>query len=243
MTPAEGHLQNLSRQGGDMPLARNSQLIKLGTAALSDAIGKSGAMDHDMQCRSANPDMAGPAFTVRVHTADILMIPQALSDCPGGHVLVIDGQGELNTALWGKLSTLAALRKGLTGVVIDGAVRDTSAIRKSTLPVFARAVVPNAGGTEYLGEMGGAIQCGGQVVRPGDWVVGDKDGVVIISADKLERTILIAQSIVAAEKRIERAIRRGENLTHLLRSQEVIERKQSDTFIPQLRAFTRGRRS
>jgi regulator of RNase E activity RraA len=76
-------------------------IIRLGAAAISDALGKRGAMDHDMQCRSANPAMAGPAFPVRVHTADILMISQALTECPRGRVLVIDAQGELNTAVWG----------------------------------------------------------------------------------------------------------------------------------------------
>ena len=133
---------------------------------------------------SANPHMAGPAFTVRIHTADILMVAKALSDCAKGQVLVIDGQGELNTALWGELTTLAALRKGLAGVVIDGAVRDSAAIRRSLLPVFARAVVPNAGGAEYLGELNVTVQCGGQVVRPGDWVIGDEDGVVVVPAEQ-----------------------------------------------------------
>src|SRR5687768_5058347 len=100
-------------------------LVQLGTAALSDAMGKAGALDHDMKCLSANPRMAGPAYTVRIHTADILMVAAALSQCPSGCVLVIDGQGELNTALWGDLTTLAALRKRVGGVVIDGAVRDS----------------------------------------------------------------------------------------------------------------------
>src|SRR5262245_50637766 len=99
-----------------MPLTQARRLVKLGAAALSDAIGKSGALDNDMRCRSANPKMAGPAYTVRVHTADILMVTAALSQCPKGHVLVIDGQGELNTALWGELTTLSALLKGLAGV-------------------------------------------------------------------------------------------------------------------------------
>src|SRR5713226_10110228 len=105
-----------------MPIARSRmarQLIRLSTAALSDAMGKSGAMDHDMRCLSANSKLAAPACTVRVHTADILMIAKALSECPRRHALVIDGQGELNTALWGELTTLAAFRKGLAGVVID----------------------------------------------------------------------------------------------------------------------------
>ena len=214
-------------------------LIKLGTAALSDAMGKSGAMDHDMRCLSANAKMAGPAYTVRVHTADILMVAAALSECPKGRVLVIDGQGELNTALWGELTTLAALRKRLAGVVIDGAVRDSLSISRSRLPVFARAVVPNAGGAEYVGDVNIAVQCGGQVVRPGDWMVGDEDGVVVIPAERLSDTIGTAERIVKAEKALEKAILSGVDLGQLLRSREIIERKKSEVFIPQLRAAKR----
>ena len=228
-----------------MPVARSPlvrRLMKVGTAALSDALGKSGAMDHDVQCVSANPKFAGPAHTVRVHTADILMIAKALSECPPHHALVIDGQGELNTALWGELTSLAALRKGVAGVVIDGAVRDVAKIRRSLLPVFARAVVPNAGGAEYLGEIGIAVQCGGQVIHPGDWLAGDEDGVVVIPAGKLRPTLEAAERVVAAERVIERAIRSGKDLGRLLRSQEAIERKAFEIFIPQLRAATRKKR-
>ena len=90
-----------------------------------------------MQCFSANCRMAGPAYTLRVHTADILMVGKALSDCPPGHVLVIDGQGERNTALWGAITTECARLKGVEGIVIDGAIRDLAQIRRSPLPVFA----------------------------------------------------------------------------------------------------------
>jgi len=215
--------------------------MRVGAAAISDALRKTGAMDHSIECRSANPKMAGPAYTVRVHTADILMIAQALSECPRGQTLVIDGRGELNTALWGELTTLEAQRKGLAGVVIDGAIRDAAAIRRSRLPVFAKAVVPNAGGAEYLGEIGGTVQCGGQVVRPGDWIVGDEDGVVVIPAEKVEQALATAKRIVAAELEIERAVRRGEDLATLLRSQEVIRQKEKAVFIPQLRMPAQGR--
>ena len=102
------------------------RLLSLRPALLSDALGKSGAMDHYIQCFSANCRMAGPAFTARVHTADILMVGKALSDCPAESVLVIDGQGERNTALWGAITTEGARRKGVKGVVIDGAIRDVA---------------------------------------------------------------------------------------------------------------------
>ena len=211
-------------------------LTRLGTAALSDALGKTGAMRHEMQCRSARAQMAGPAFTVSLHTADILMVPIALAECPQGHVLVIGGQGERNTALWGELTTYSALGKGLAGVVIDGAIRDAAKIRRSQLPVFALGVVPNAGGGEYVGELNATLSCAGEVVRPGDWLVGDEDGVVVIPAAKLEATAATAARIVAAEKRIEREIRKGVDLCHLIGTRQAVERKQGEVFVPQLRA-------
>ena len=218
-------------------------LMSVGTATLSDALGKSGAMDHGMRPMSANPRMAGQAFTVRIHTADILMVAKALSDCEKGQVLVIDGRGELNTALWGELTTLAALKKGLAGVVIDGAVRDIATIRRSPLPVFARSVVPNAGGAEYLGELNVPVQCGGQIIHPRDWMVGDEDGVVVVPAERVSLVQERAKQIIEAEKVLDQQIRKGADLGALLRIQELIDRKQSEVFLPQLRSVVRRQRS
>jgi 3-hexulose-6-phosphate synthase/6-phospho-3-hexuloisomerase len=215
--------------------SERKRLMTLKTALLSDALGKTGAMDHEIKCVSANCRMAGPAATLRVHTADILMVGKAVSTCPTGCVLVIDGQGELNTALWGSLITVASQLKGMEGVVIDGAVRDIEAIRKERFPVFARAVVPNAGGAEYVGEMNTTIQCGGAVVTPGDWVVGDEDGVVIIPADRLSAVLNVANELKAVEKNIERAIRHGDDIGSILRYDEVLEEKAKGVFLPQMR--------
>ena len=210
------------------------RLLKLGTGPVSDALDKGGAMDHEMRPWSANARMAGPAFTVQIHTADILMVSKALAECPAGHVLVIDGHGERNTALWGGLTTLSALRKGLAGVVVDGAIRDLASIRGSRLPVFARAVVPNAGGAQYAGKLQVPVACGGAVVNPGDWLVGDDDGVVVIPASRLEETLEKATRIVEAEKRIAKAIRAGVEVATLLRVEETLERKSKEIFVPQL---------
>ena len=217
------------------PAKTRTSLLKLGAGPISDALGKTGAMDHEIRPRSANPRMAGPAFTVRVHTADILMVSKALSECPKGSVLVIDGHGERNTALWGGLTTAAAHRKGLAGIVVDGAIRDIAEIRRSRLPVFARAVVANAGGAEYAGELEVPVQCGGIVVNPGDWLVGDEDGVVVIPIQRLEEAIRIGNSIIDAEERIAAAIAAGEDLGKCLRVDEVLAAKAKEIFVPQLR--------
>jgi len=211
------------------------RLLKFGVGPVSDALGKSGAMDHEMRPWSANPRMAGPAFTVQLHTADILMVSKALTECPAGSVLVIDGHGELNTALWGGLTTMLALKKGLAGVVVNGAIRDLGDIRKSRLPVFAKSIVASAGGAEYAGHLQVPVSCAGVVVNPGDWLVGDEDGVVVIPLARLEEALTTAARILEAEKRIAKAIRAGQDLGTMLRVDEVLERKRKEVFVPQLR--------
>jgi RraA family protein len=228
-------MNQATRLSAAVPARLVKEIRTIRTSLLSDALGKGGAMDHDMQCLSANCRMAGPAVTVRVHTADILMVGITLSHCPKGSVLVIDGQGELNTALWGEVTTLAARLKGLQGVVIDGAIRDLYKIRHDKLPVFARGVVPNAGGVQYAGEFQVPVQCGGAIVHPGDWVVGDEDGVVVVPQDRLESVIEAAKRLAVVEKKIEDEVAKGKDLATLLRYHELLEKKTSEGVLPQMR--------
>ncbi|MDE0125046.1 MAG: RraA family protein [Bryobacterales bacterium] len=231
--PPPGRSQSSARD------ATARRFLSLSSGLVSDALGKCGGMDHGIHCRSAATSMAGPAFTVRVHVGDILMVGKAVSECPPRHVLVIDGRGEPNTALWGGIITRAARRKGLAGVVIDGAIRDSAEIAQDNLPVFARSVVPNAGGAEYVGELQVPVQCGGQPVRPGDWIVGDADGATAVPAERVEETLRSAEHLLAVEIRITEAVLRGEDLGALLRYDEALDRKRSAGLLPQLRYLER----
>jgi 4-hydroxy-4-methyl-2-oxoglutarate aldolase len=217
------------------------RLLSLRPALLSDALGKSGGMDHYMQCFSANCRMAGPAYTLRVHTADILMVGKALSGCPPGHVLVIDGQGERNTALWGAITTECARLKGVEGVVIDGAIRDLAQIRRSPLPVFACGAVPNAGGAEYTGETEIPIQCAGAVVSPGDWIISDEDGLVVVPSGKLDAALARAEALLKVERAIYAEVRKGKDLGELLHYDELLKSKSAAGGLPQMR-FTPTKR-
>lgn len=221
-------------RGADLQAVR-ARLLGLSTGLVSDALGKTGAMDHGIQGRSAVSRMAGPAFTVRVHTADILMVGQAVSNCPAEHVLVIDGHGERNTALWGDIITHAARLKRLAGVVIDGAIRDSAEIRKSSFPVFARSCVPNAGGAEYVGELDLPVQCGGLVVNPRDWVAGDEDGVAVVPAARLAEILAAAEALREIEHEILTEVLQGRDLGELLRYDEILARKRKAGLVPQLR--------
>lgn len=163
------------------------------------------------------------------------MVGKAVSDCPAGRVLVIDGHGECDTALWGGIITQAARLKGLAGVVIDGAIRDSAEIREDPLPVFARAIVPNAGGAEYPGEIAISVQCGGLAVDPGDWVVGDDDGVTVVPATRLDETLSAAEALRGVETKIAAQVARGRDLCELLRYDEILEAKRKAGAVPQLR--------
>ena len=149
--------------------------------------------------------------------------------------LVIDGQGELNTALWGEVTTLAARLKGLQGVVIDGAIRDLYKIRRDKLPVSARAVVPNAGGTQYAGEINVPVQCGGAIVHPGDWIVGDEDGVVVVPQERLEMVMDAARRLAIVENKIRKEVAKGKDLATLLRYHELLDKKAKEGVLPQMR--------
>ena len=129
---------------------------------------------------------------------------------------------------------MSAWKKGLAGVVVEGAIRDLADIRVSKLPVFAKAVVPNAGGGQYVGKLQVPVACCGVAVQPGDWVVGDEDGVVVIPLTRLEEVFEKANRIVEAEKRIAKAIRAGVEIATLLRVEETLERKAKEIFVPQL---------
>jgi 3-hexulose-6-phosphate synthase/6-phospho-3-hexuloisomerase len=163
------------------------------------------------------------------------MVGKALSESPTGSVLVIDGQGELNTALWGAITTTSARLKGLEGVVIDGAIRDVAQVRRDRLPVFARAAVPNAGGAEYRGEIGITIQCAGAVVAPGDWIVSDEDGVVVVPQSRLETSLALAERLRKVELQIQQAVEQGKDLAELLRYDELLRTKASTGGLPQFR--------
>ena len=130
-----------------------------------------------------------------------------------GSVLVINNDGCVHVAPWGELATLSCIQRGIAGVVIDGAARDIDDIRAMNFPLFARAVVPNAGEPKGFGEINAEIQCCGQYIRPGDWIVGDESGVVVIPGERAYEVARRALEVKKTEARIREEIRRGSTLS------------------------------
>jgi RraA family protein len=135
--------------------------------------------------------LAGPAFTVRTPPGEHPSVRRALEEAEAGQVIVVDGGGSLERALWGGKMSRRALERGIAGLVVDGAVRDVDEIEELGFPVFALAAAPTPPLREHEGELGAPIMCGGRAVAPGDLVYGDADGVVVVPqavlAEILER--------------------------------------------------------
>ena len=189
-------------------------LAMVSTPNISDAMHRKGAMS-GMISLSGDVRMAGQAVTVQAFAGDWAKPVEAIDVAGSGDVLVIDNEGSTVVATWGELATLSAINRGLAGVVIDGTVRDIDDIRKLAFPVFARGIVPNAGEPKGFGEINAEISCGGQLVRPGDWIAGDESGVVVIPRERALEVARRALEVKKTEERVREEIRRGSTLAKI----------------------------
>jgi 3-hexulose-6-phosphate synthase/6-phospho-3-hexuloisomerase len=158
----------------------------------------------------------GQAVTVRTIAGDWAKPVEAIDVAGPGDVLVISNDGGTDIAPWGELATHSARNRGIVGIVIDGAVRDVDDIRKMGFPVFARATAPNAGEPKGLGEINTEIVCCGQEVRPGDWIVADESGVVVVPRERGYEIARRAMEVKKTEERIREEIRRGRTLSEVV---------------------------
>ncbi|HVN65209.1 MAG TPA: bifunctional hexulose-6-phosphate synthase/ribonuclease regulator [Methanomicrobiales archaeon] len=190
-------------------------LMGTSTPNISDAMHRKGAMQGILSL-CGDVKIAGRAVTVQTFAGDWAKPVEAIDRAGPGDVIVINNDGGVHVAPWGELATRSCMVKGIAGVVIDGAVRDVDDIRRIGYPVFARAVVPNAGEPKGFGEINTEIACCGQVVRPGDWVVGDENGVVVIPGERVYEVARRAREVQKGEERIREEISRGGTLSSIM---------------------------
>lgn len=179
---------------------------------LADVAGRRGTLDGRIAPLSPSMRLAGPAFTVEVRAGDNLMIHAAMTMARPGDVIIVDGRADRGCALMGSIMINACSKLGLAGVVLDAAVRDTEELRELGFPVFAVGANPN-GPTKFVpGRINWPISCGGVAVSPGDLVVGDADGVVVIEREKAPTLLEAAAQKVAEERARIADIVAGRNL-------------------------------
>ncbi len=199
------------------PLKRKKveeMLDQVSTANITDAMHRRGEM-RGIKYLSVPKKFFGKAFTVRAYPGDWSKVVQAIDMAKRGDVIVVDAH-ESRVALWGELATRSALRKRIAGLVIDGGVRDIEEIKNLDFPIYGRCVSPTAGEPKGMGEVNVTIKCGGVEVNPGDYIVADEDGVVVIPKKRAYEIASRALYVKEKEDRIRKEIEEGKTLGEIL---------------------------
>ncbi len=158
---------------------------ELPVANIDDCMNRMAAVDPAIKPFNKAP-LLGTAFTVKVPEGDNLMFHKAMDMAQPGDVIVIDAGGDIHRAIFGELMITYCKSKGIAGVIVDGSIRDADALAGMDIPVYAKGVTPNGPYKNGPGEINTTISFGGKAVSPGDIIVGDGDGIVVIKPEEAE---------------------------------------------------------
>lgn len=196
------------------------QLNELATTSLSDAMKGLNSLDEGIKPLAQGMRVAGPATTVKLRAADNKMVLKGILEAKPGDVLVIDAKSYVQNASAGDFVIALAKLVGISGVVIDGSVRDIEGIKDLNYPVFCKGVTTAASDKHGTGEVNVPISCGDAVIQPGDFIVGDENGVVVVPKNDVETVIQKAIEKEDQDKmRVEKVLIDKESAFQFIREQ------------------------
>jgi len=193
------------------------------TCAISDCMGRFNAMTSDMKPLFEGIRLVGTAVTVKTLAADLAAAFKAIDICQQGDIVVIDSHGSVNTAFWGENMTMSAINRGVIAAVIDGACRDVEEIKKIKFPVICKGIVPNVGAVAGYGDVNVSIQCAGVAVSPGDIVIVDGNGVVVVPKNDANEILRKAQQLLKTEHILQEKIKAGATIGELVNIDEIFK--------------------
>lgn len=199
-------VRNISRPEGETVRL----LGELGVATVHEAQGRTGLMKPYMRPIYPEARVAGPAVTVLSHPGDNLMIHAAVEVCRPGDVLVVALVSESTDGMFGELLACSVRARGVAGLVIDAGVRDAADLTAMKFPAWAKAISAQGTVKETAGSVNVEVVCAGVVVRPGDAIVGDLDGVVVVPREKAAEIGKLGEQRRAKEERTRERLRSGE---------------------------------
>ena len=198
------------------------ELQTLGAATVYEAQGARGALPSAFKPLHPSMRLAGPALTVDTRPADNLMIHYALLKAKPGDVLVVDAKAFIEAGVWGDVLTQQALHIGLAGLVVNGAVRDAATIIDMGFPVFCRGLSIKGTGKNQPGKVNVPVHMGDALVHPGDILVGDQDGLVVVRPAEAAETLRLARAREEKETHFRDAIKQGATTADLLKLGETL---------------------
>jgi len=191
--------------------------MKVSTPNLSDAMHRKNALGNFIKL--GGNKIVGRAVTVKTLNGDWAKPVEAIDYAEPGDVIVIDA-GDGKVAVWGELATWSCKIKGIGGVVIYGAARDVDEIKKMDYPVFTRHIAPNAGEPKGFGEINVELEIEGVKIRPGDWIIGDDSGIVVVPKERAVEIANRAIDVMEHENRIRGEIKRGGTLSSVIKLED-----------------------
>lgn len=208
----------LGRSAGRDKTALDEDIFELfmqvSTPNITDAMHRKGVL-RGIKPLFEDIKLVGKAVTVQTFEGDWAKPVEATDVAKEGDVIVVYA-GSKDVAPWGELASWSCKQKGIAGIVIDGAVRDVAEIKRLRFPVFAKYIVPNAGEPKGFGELNTEIKCGGETVKPGDWIIGDDNGVVVVPKARAYEMARRAKEVWKTEERIRAEIKKGKTLSQVL---------------------------
>ncbi|WP_459615521.1 RraA family protein [Bordetella sp. 2513F-2] len=173
---------------------------KIPVANISDCMSRMTAGGARLRPMHDGSLLAGPALTVRTRPGDNLMVHKALNLAQPGDVVVVDAGGDLTNAIIGEIMTTYAASRGIAGIVINGAIRDSGTIGRSAFPVYAAGITHRGPYKDGPGEINCTVALDGMTVAPGDLILGDEDGLLCVPYDQAEALYQAASAKHAAEE-------------------------------------------
>jgi regulator of RNase E activity RraA len=205
----------LQRALADLELI--SRFERLDTPAVADAQQGRNVLDQRIRTFVPGRVIAGRAFTVQAPAGSMMTLQKALLEAQPGEILVVDAGGDPRAGgIWGELMSLEACQRGLRGLILDGAARDAAGLREVGFPVFAAGSTPRLGTNLQIGLCQIAVSCGGAPVHPGDFVVADDDGVVVVPAQMVDVTLEAAERIRQRDREVAERLVNGERMADIL---------------------------
>jgi len=199
------------------------QFREIGTATVHEAYGRKGAVSYEIKPIAKGVRLCGPAFTVKCHPGDNLMLHKALERAQPGDILVTSVGGYYEAGYWGGLMATSAVARGLGGLAIDGCIRDSTEIIKMGFSIFCRGFSIRGTTKTVLGLINHPILFGDVFVRPGDLVLGDDDGMVVVDRNECEAVLEKSIKRIEAEKKKSAQLKAGVSSMELNQLDKVFE--------------------